>query len=472
MQKRSECRYAPLPDNRPRLSSLNRRRFLQSLAIAAATPSMPSSARSDTSPLGPLRPDPDRVMDLPAGFSYQIISRSGDLMADGLRVPHDHDGMAAFAGDNGRIILLCNHELGPENADKSAFDPDADSIPTFVQDRIYDAGSGKTPGLGGTTTTIYNPATGKTERQHMSLIGTEYNCSGGATPWGSWLTCEETFHNPGRGMLYHRDQPHGYVFEVPARETGLVEPEPIKAMGKFEHEAAAVHAESGIVYMTEDHHHSLFYRYIPNTPGRLHDGGRLQALAIGDGASMDTNNWGDDARLRIGDEMPVRWIDLDDVDSTKNDLRLRGAANGAATFARGEGMCVSGDDFFITATIGGPARLGQVFRYRCAPGDGTLSLVAESSEGSLLRGPDNIVMTPFGDLFVCEDTSSHCGIVGIGPDGIQYAVADNPYTDSELAGACFSPDGEILFVNIQYPGLTLAITGPWPVGGPSGPNRG
>jgi hypothetical protein len=134
-------------------------------------------------------------------------------------------------------------------------------------------------------------------------------------------------------------------------------------------------------------------------------------------------------------------------------------------------MCAVGNDIFFTATIGGPSLLGQIFRYRVSPNEGknsesaasdTLTLIAESTEQSMLRGADNIMMAPFGDLIVCEDTATHCGIVGIGPDGTQYAIADNPHSDSELAGACFSPDGEILFVNIQYPGITLAITGPWP----------
>ena len=74
-------------------------------------------------------------------------------------------------------------------------------------------------------------------------------------------------------------------------------------------------------------------------------------------------------------------------------------------------------------------------------------------------------MAPWGDLVVCEDTAGHCGLVGIRPDGTQYALADNTYSNSELAGACFSPDGKILFVNIQHPGMTLAITGPWPTPG-------
>ena len=121
--------------------------------------------------------------------------------------------------------------------------------------------------------------------------------------------------------------------------------------------------------------------------------------------------------------------------------------------------------------LGGPARLGQVFTYTPSPfegtageqGDpGTLTLIAEADRHSLLRHCDNLTMAPWGDLVVCEDTSSHCGLVGITPDGNQYPIADNPYSNSELAGVCFSPTGNVLFVNIQYPGTTLAITGPWP----------
>ncbi len=459
--------------------TLNRRRFIQSLAIAAASPAITLPNRAESSPLGALRPDPERIIDLPDGFSYRVVSRAADLMADGLRVPHAHDGMAAFAGEEGRIILVCNHELGPEDGLQNAFGTDRDAIPSFVREKLYDSGEGVTPGNGGTTTTIFNPTTGKTEKQHLSLIGTEYNCAGGATPWGSWLTCEESFRNPGYQGAYRREKAHGYVFEVPANATGLVNPEPIKAMGHFEHEAAAVQATTGVVFMTEDQSDSLFYRYIPHQPGKLLAGGRLQALAIGDGPSVNTSNWHGETSVELGKEMPVRWLDLDNVDSERNDLRLRGAADGATTFMRGEGLCVAGDEFFFTATTGGPASLGQVFRYRASAHEatgretdapGSLTLIAESSADSLLRNADNITMAPSGDLMVCEDTASNCGIVGIGPDGVQYEIADNPYTGSELAGICFSPDGETLFVNIQYPGMTLAITGPWPVGGPSGPN--
>jgi secreted PhoX family phosphatase len=242
-------------------------------------------------------------------------------------------------------------------------------------------------------------------------------------------------------------------------------------MGKFEHEAAAVHERTGIVYMTEDRHHSLFYRYIPTVKGDLLKGGKLQALAIDGQPSFMTHNWSNKAAVVPGESFPTRWIDLHNVDSNKNDLRLRGAAQGAATFARGEGLCSDGEHFAFTCTIGGAARLGQVFAYQPSPYEGEpneqdapgeLTLVAEATHESIMRNADNITFAPWGDLIVCEDTSSHCGLVGIRSDGSQYQLADNAHSDSELAGVCFSPDGKTLFVNIQYPGMTLAITGPFP----------
>ena len=94
---------------------------------------------------------------------------------------------------------------------------------------------------------------------------------------------------------------------------------------------------------------------------------------------------------------------------------------------------------------------------------GQLELIAEAGDDSLLTNADNLTMAPWGDLIVCEDTldGTSSSVIGMRPDGSQYLVADNAWSDSELAGVCFSPDGNILFLNIQYPGMTLAITGDW-----------
>lgn len=396
-------------------------------------------------------------------------------MADGLLVPDRADGMAAFAGADGTIRIVCNHENHQALANQGPFGDDLSLLESVDRARIYDYGNGRTPGNGGTTTIVYDPLSRRALRQHLSLAGTEYNCAGGPTPWGSWLSCEESFTGPGsdfaRLRVVYREKPHGYVFEVPSGSDELTEPVPLRDMGRFEHEAASVNPASGIVYMTEDRHQSLLYRYVPNVPGELAKGGTLQALAVRGSESFDTRNWFDPRGMQPGNWMETRWIDLDDVDPEVDDLRFRGFDAGAACFARGEGLCYAGGSMFMTATIGGPSRLGQVFEYRLSRADGSpaeerrpgrLRLLAESTSDSLLRNADNLTMSPWGDLVICEDTATHCGLVGIAPNGEQYPLADNAYTDSELAGVCFSPDGGTLFVNVQHRGLTLAITGPWP----------
>ena len=440
---------------------------------AAVTPAL--GCHGSTVDFGPLRPDPDKLLDLPDGFDLTIVSRAGQLMSDGFTVPSAHDGMAAFPGDEGRVILVCNHEMTTGQRGHTAFRGAFDQLPESIRRNVYDPGGGRTPGAGGTTTTVYHPGTRQVERQYLSLAGTEVNCAGGPTPWGSWLSCEECFVNPGTsfpgGREVIRVKRHGFVFEVPARSEGLVEPVPLTAMGRFEHEGAAVHEPSGVIYLTEDRHDSLFYRFIPASPGELARGGRLQALVIRGRPAQQTRNWGAAPDILPGEQLGVEWLDLDNVAPDRDDLRLRGARDGAATFARSEGICNADGEFFFACTIGGAARLGQIFRYRPSAYEGTdrerenpgtLTLVAESAEDSILRNADNLTMAPWGDLVVCEDTSQSSSLVGIRPDGSQYLLADNAWSGSELAGVCFSPDGKTLFLNIQSPGTTVAITGPWP----------
>ncbi len=459
------------------LRMLNRRRFIQSIAAAFAAHGGVAGCQPDTATSAALPANGESIIDLPEDFSYSVISRVGDLMSDGLPVPGSHDGMAAFAGKDGRINLVCNHELSPRSGNAGEYAEAVLRLPRDVLSRFYDRGAGETPGLGGTTTIVYNPKTGRRERQFLSLGGTDLNCAGGATPWGSWLTCEEGFSQPGTekskyGNDIRREQRHGYVFEVSAAATELCQAVPLTDMGRFEHEAAAVHAASGAVYLTEDRWYSLFYRFLPNEPGELHKGGKLQALAIAEQPSTTTHNW-DGQDVSLNETMQTRWIDLDGADSDEDDLRLRGREAGAAVFARGEGLTVAGGDIVFTCTNGGPDRLGQVFAYhpsefegtsREADSPGQLTLIAESTPESLAHNSDNLTMAPWGDLIVCEDTAdddNHCALVGIRPDGSQYTLANNAYSTSELAGVCFSPDGKTLFVNIQYPGTTVAITGPW-----------
>ena len=455
---------------------LDRRRFMQIIAVAATVP----SARAATLKVpvnvgfGKLRPDPQGILDLPQDFSYQVISRYGEEMDDGFLVPARHDGMATFPGKDGSTLLVCNHENPSRLQNMGPFGAELERLDRIDRSKVYDYGKGSTPGTGGTTTIVYD--TGKRQRKsiHLSLAGTEINCAGGPTPWGSWLSCEEIFRNPGANFewnkVVNREQKHGYVFEVPAAHEGLSDPIPLRDMGRFEHEAAAVNPATGIVYMTEDRHRSLLYRFIPNVPGKLVEGGSLQAMAIKGMPEFDTRNWLGRRQLQPGTWLETEWVDLEQPDVAENDLRFRGREKGATIFARGEGLCYADGEFFMTATIGGMSRLGQVFNYRPSVAEGTpaendnpgrLQLLAESTASSLLRNADNLTMSPWGDLVLCEDTAGHCGLIGLKPNGTQYPIADNAYTNAELAGVCFSPDASTLFVNIQQQDMTLAISGPW-----------
>lgn len=417
---------------------------------------------------GPLLPDPKGLLDLPAGFSYKVIARSGEKLDDDLLLPGAPDGMATFPGEDGRIILICNHELTPAISKAGPFGKGNVLLDKVPADKIYDNGNGKFPNLGGTSTHIYNPATGTTERKFMSLLGTDRNCAGGPTPWGSWLTCEEVDRNSvmmGDGKRAHmHEKKHGYVFEVPASANGPVDPKPIKAMGRFRHEAVAIDPSTGIVYQTEDLSDGLLYRYLPNERTNLHAGGKLQALVLPDVPQGDTRNWKKN-RIPVGKRLPVEWIDMQDIDNPEDDLRVRGNNQGAAIFARGEGMWWGNDAVYFACTSGGDKGQGQIWRLLPSAGGDVLELFAEPNDGTLLQNGDNLTVAPWGDLFLCEDHTINVDrnqtLVGVTPQGDFYAMGHNAYNNSELAGSVFSPDGKTLFVNIQFPGITLAITGPW-----------
>lgn len=426
---------------------------------------------------GPLVYREGDILSLPKGFSAQVISRQGDRMSDGFLCPGAHDGMGTFKGANGKVLLVRNHELTPGSYGEGPFGKDNAMVEKVSKDKIYDyASGGKYMCVGGTTTTVYNEQTGKVESQSLSLTGTVRNCSGGRSPWNSWITCEETnFTKGGDNGFLEKD--HGYNFEVPALEQiGLIDPVPIKAMGRFVHESVAVHPTLGIVYQTEDEGDGLLYRYlpnvVPNAPGDLHKGGRLQCLAIKEWKSADTRNRKNRKTDRFPERKPleVTWIDLDDIESPEGDLRLRGFQKGAAKFSSGEGASFGNGEVFFTASSGGEEENGQIFRYVPSKYEGqpeekdfpgTLELFIESKSADTFQACDNLTVAPWGDVVICEDKEDP-RIVGVTPQGEAYVIAKNVgYRESEFTGPAFSPSGKTLFVNIQSPGVTLAITGPW-----------
>lgn len=432
----------------------------------ACTPAARSNGNQLYDRYGPLLDDPDGIFNLPEGFSYKIISRAGEKMNDGLLSPGRNDAMATFENPDGKVIVIRNHEITSDDPENGPFGKENELLSRVDPSRFYDHGFGKNPSLGGTTTFLFNEDTQEMEYQYLSLAGTIRNCAGGPTPWNSWLTCEETTEIQKEGV---NEKNHGYVFEVPAAATArMADPVPLKAMGRFNHEAVAVDPRSGFIYLTEDQGDGLIYRFIPKEAGNLKAGGKLQGLSIKGQKSFDTRNW-DGQTVKVGEPLEVEWIDLEDTDPLEDDLRLRGFEQGAARFARGEGMWYGNNEVYFACTNGGSAEQGQVFRY--IPGEaekkgsagsegGVLELFAEPNDKDILRACDNLTVAPWGDVILCED-NPQSRIAGITQKGEIYHLGYNTGYKSELAGACFSPRGKTLFVNIQHPGLTLAITGPW-----------
>lgn len=405
-----------------------RRSFLRGAALLAGGAGFTLSRRAyGEVGFGPLVADPDEILDLPEGFSYTILQTAGDAMSDGLFAPGSPDGMACFASADGSWVLMRNHELdlGPSARPDLAFDVNA---------------------RGGVSRLVLDPETLRVTSSNLVLTGTLKNCAGGPSEWG-WLSCEES-DLPG----------HGYVFLCSPDATEVQPPQRILSFGRFKHEAAAVDPRTNIVYLTEDTSDGAFYRHVPADRDQPFVG-QLQAMAIVGADFFDTQK-----QMVVGDALEVRWVDIADPDAVEIPTAVQAYEAGAALVVRGEGCWYADGSVFFSATEGGASAQGQVFRLDIDGDGGTLTLVAAGEGEGELRNPDNLTVSPWGDVIVCEDNDGPNHLRGVTADGLVYELARNVLLGgrSEFCGVCFSPDGEVLFVNLQEPGYTLAIRGPFP----------
>jgi secreted PhoX family phosphatase len=425
--------------------------------------------------LGPLFPTPDQttgihILKLPAGFRYHTFGWAGQTMSDGIPTPQSMDGMGLIQSESGVHTLVRNHEL---RGSSGAFgDPET----------AWDVNGG------GTTNLLFDTNSEKLVQDFVSLNGTMNNCGGGTTPWGTWLSCEEAMFSPefahfgiqtrqARWDVLGSRKDHGYVFEVGPE--GEANPEPIREMGQFWHEAATVDPQSGIVYMTEDRSpHAGLYRFIPDIPGKLKSGGRLQMLKVHGVKELIVD-------VAVFSPMQISWVDIAEpgrgnTPGTHDGKGVvsQGLEAGGSAFRALEGCIWSENQLFFTSKNSGAAKAGYIFRLDLARS--ILELVYEAPGKGGFSGPDNINVSPGGKLIICEDREdgdmAAQYLAELSSEGDLSALAQvNPALTgnifghqlektaltAEWAGVCFSPDGQWMFANVYRPGFTCAITGPW-----------
>jgi uncharacterized protein len=400
------------------------------------------------------------LLKLPPGFRYFSFAHAGEMLTDGSMMPSSADGMGLVSYQNGRARFIRNQEIWD---DRGYF-----ALPELA----YDVGAG-----GGTVTLDVDLTQGKLLRASPSLTGTNANCSGGVTPWGSWLSGEEQVVANGEVInsqagkpMPRFTKPHGFMFEVTQADPSSTF-KPIPEMGQMRHEAAAIDASSGIVYLTEDNQPAAgFFRFIPKQAGKLALGGKLQMLAVDGITDLRTG-----IRERMGQRRPfkTRWVDIadplrahHDQSMASNGCFMQGVALGGASFTRLEGVYIRGDEVFFTATSGGDIAQGQVFVYR--PKAAELELIYESADKNVMTYPDAIEKGPDGGHVICQDGKEVFpqALYFLSANGkvsniAQINAENEPDIYSEWSGCSMSPDGQWLFANVYTPGYSVAITGPF-----------
>ncbi len=373
---------------------MDRRQFLLTsglvaAGVALADPLRPAlAAVAGPGPYGALQAADANGLQLPVGFTSRVIARTGQTVGGTSYTWHAApDGGACFPAPGGGWIYVSNSEVGGAQGGVSAVRFNTDAT-------VADA--------------------------YRILSGTSNNCAGGPTPWGAWMSCEE------KG-------PNGQVFECNPQQAsqGTVRP----ALGSFNHEAVAVDATTGSVYLTEDDPAGRLYRFVPNTPGDM-TAGQLFAASL----SGTTVSW-----------VPTSTSGPDRQATTTG-------------FNGGEGIFYANGNVYFTTK--GDKRVWQL-----VPATNTLTILHDcNTMPGDLNAVDNVTVHPqSGDIYIAEDGGNMelCTIASVnGVSQVAAVVRILGQDTSEVTGPAFSPDGTRLYFSSQrgtdgVTGITYEVTGPF-----------
>lgn len=379
-----------------------RRQFMQmgltgfGCFLAGGVTGLRSSAQSapfySLASIGPLQePDANGIM-LPTGFQSRMVARTGTTpMAGGDYFWHARpDGGACFPTPEGGWVYVSNSEVGR--------------------------------GRGGVGALRFN-SSGEVVDAYSILDNTSVNCAGGATPWGTWLSCEEF----DAGQVYECD-PLG-------NRAAVVRP----ALGTFKHEAVAVDMANNVIYLTEDERDGGFYRFISAAGLPDLSAGRLEIASV---------------QARDG-QRSVQWLPVPDPLAAS--LPTREQVPGYSPFAGGEGIALHDSKIYFTTKHD-----NRVWCYDTVSHEIDPIYDVATSGNPILSGVDNVVITPAGDVLVCED-GGDMQIVLITPDYQPLPLLQIVGQDrSEICGAAFDPSFQRLYFSSQNgfgsAGITYEIT--------------
>ena len=346
--------------------------------------------------IGPLQDPNEFGVMIPAGMQCRLIAQSGKKLSNSYIWHGSPDGASVFPTDNSGWVYVSNSELGDND--------------------------------GGVGVIKFNK-NGDIEDSYSILENSSRNCSGGVTPWNTWLSCEE--HSK------------GIVWETSPIKNDTNYPKKREMLGAFRHEGAAIDPKSNFIYMTHDDMDGYFYRFISNEIAgseEYYSKGQLQVA-------------------RVNSDGSVGWIKVPDPLAREKSIIEQ--LPEATSFKRGEGIAYFDRKIFFTTTHDHRVWVYEIdtnkisLFYDGFENTNNINPLnffkrwRKDSNGYALKSPDQMTVNADGYPLVAED-GDNMELCFIDKNGFaKPLVRLDGHWLSEITGPAFSPDGSRLYFSSQ-----------------------